>query len=133
MATSLGKGKFWIQACNTPLKNWPNVTFCSWGGVDEYKSANLAEGNQKAPFSIATIPRCREGATPFPGLVHFTLDPYLIMPSVKQGGIKYHILSLWYDLTWDWTLVFHDYKLLILGWNTWSYITVSKQMIIKDK
>ena len=37
-----------------------------------------------------------EGATPFPGLIHFTLDPYLIMLSVKQGGIKYHFLSLWY-------------------------------------
>ena len=47
-----------------------------------------------------------EGATPFPGLLHFTLDPYLIMLSVKQGGIKYHFLSFWYDLTWDWTLVF---------------------------
>ena len=23
----------------------------------------------------------------------------------KQGGIKYHFLSLWYDLTWDWTTV----------------------------
>ena len=31
-----------------------------------------------------------EGATPFPGLVHFTLDPYIIMLSIKQGGIKYH-------------------------------------------
>ena len=37
-----------------------------------------------------------EGATPFPGLLNFTLDPYLIMLSVKQGGIKYHLLSLWY-------------------------------------
>ena len=44
-----------------------------------------------------------EGATPFPGLLHFTLDPYLIMLSVKQGGIKYHFLSLWYDSTSDWT------------------------------
>ena len=43
----------------------------------------------------------RKGATPFPGLLHFTLDPYLIMLSIKQGGIKYHFLSLWYDLTWD--------------------------------
>ena len=42
-----------------------------------------------------------EGATPFPGLLYFTLDPYLIMPSVNQGGIKYHFLSLWYDSTWD--------------------------------
>ena len=25
------------------------------------------------------------------------------MLSVKQGGIKYHVLSRWYD--WDWTLV----------------------------
>ena len=44
-----------------------------------------------------------EGATPYPGLLHFTLDLYLIMLSVKQGGIKYHFLSLWYDSTWDWT------------------------------
>ena len=27
------------------------------------------------------------------------------MLSVKQGGIKYHFLSLWYDSTWDWTEV----------------------------
>ena len=27
------------------------------------------------------------------------------MLSVKQGGIKYHFLSLWYDLTWDQTQV----------------------------
>ena len=33
-----------------------------------------------------------EGATPFPGLLHFTLDPYLILLNVKKGGIKYHFL-----------------------------------------
>ena len=27
------------------------------------------------------------------------------MLSVKQGGIKYHFLSLWNDSTWDWTQV----------------------------
>ena len=27
------------------------------------------------------------------------------MLSVKQGGIKYYFLSLWYDSTWDWTQV----------------------------
>ena len=27
------------------------------------------------------------------------------MRSVKQDGIKYHFLNLWYDSTWDWTLV----------------------------
>ena len=30
------------------------------------------------------------------------------MLSVKQGGIKYHFLSLWYDSTWDWTQVSQD-------------------------
>ena len=61
----------------------------------------IVEGNPKAPFSIATTPRCTGGRYSFPGLLYFTLDPYLIMLSVKQGGIKYHFLSLWYDSTWD--------------------------------
>ena len=47
-----------------------------------------------------------EGATLFPGLLHFTLDLYLIMLSVKQGNIKYHFLSFWYNSTWDWTPVY---------------------------
>ena len=67
--------------------------------------ATVVEGEPKAPFSIATTPRVGEGATPFSGLLHFTLNPYLIMLSVKQGSIKYHLLSLWYDSTWDWIQV----------------------------
>ena len=50
------------------------------------KLATIVEDDSKAPFSIATTPGCREGATPFPGLLHFTLDPYIIMLSVKQGA-----------------------------------------------
>ena len=69
------------------------------------KLATIVEGNPKAPFLIATTPMCRGGHYSFPGLLCFTLDPYLIMLSVKQGGIKYHFLSLWYDATWDWTQV----------------------------
>ena len=46
-----------------------------------------------------------EGATPFPGLLHFTPVLNLIMLSVKQVRIKYHFLSLWYDTTWDWNPV----------------------------
>ena len=38
-------------------------------------------------------------------LLHFTLDPYLITLSVKQGDIKYYFLSFWYDVTRDWTPV----------------------------
>ena len=50
----------------------------------------MVEDDLKAPFSIATTPWCWEGATPFPGLFHFTLDPYRIILSAKQGSIKYH-------------------------------------------
>ncbi len=68
---------------------------------ENIKLATIVEGDPKAPFSIATTPRCRGGRYSFPGLFNFTLDLYLIMLSVKQGGIKYHFLSLWYDSTWD--------------------------------
>ena len=63
--------------------------------LTEYKKllATIVEGNPKAPFSIATTPMCRGGRYSFPGLLYFTLDLYLIMLSVKQGGIKYHFLT----------------------------------------
>ena len=47
------------------------------------------KGDPKAPFSIGI----REGTTPFLGLLHFTLDPYFIMLSVKQGHTKYHFFE----------------------------------------
>ena len=47
--------------------------------------ATLVEGDPKAPCSIAITPRSRRGTIPFPGLL-------LIMLSVKQGGIKYHLV-----------------------------------------
>ena len=65
----------------------------------------VVEGDLKASFSIATTLRCRGVCNSFTWIAPLTLDPYLIMLSVKQGGIKYHFLSLWYDSTWDWTLV----------------------------
>ena len=61
------------------------------------KLATIDEDNPKAPFSIATTSRLKVGRNPFLGLLHFILDPYLIMLSVKQGVIKYHFFSLWYD------------------------------------
>ena len=63
------------------------------------KLANLVEGDPKAPFSIATTLRCRGGRYSFPWIA--PLYPYIIMLSVKQGGIKYHFLSLCYDSTWE--------------------------------
>ena len=56
------------------------------------------------------------------------------MLSVKQGDIKYHFLSLWYDSTRDWTQVSRPIgehsnhhvkdliiKSLVLDRNTWNY------------
>ena len=39
----------------------------------------------------------------FPWIAPPTLDQYLVILSVKQGSIKYHFLSLWYDSNWGWT------------------------------
>ena len=93
-----------LSPLNRPSGFWPCVKSCLVGGSDKY-SATVVEGDPKAPFSKATTPRCRGGRYSFPGLLHFTLDAYLIMLSVKQGVIKYHFLSLWYNSTWDWTQV----------------------------
>ena len=64
------------------VKSWPTVE----------------KGDRKAIFLIANTPRWSERNS-FRGLLHFTLGTYFIMMSVKQGDIKYHFLSLWYELT----------------------------------
>ena len=65
------------------------------------------------------------------------------MLSVKQGSIKYHFLSLWYDATWDWTQVSRAIgehsnpswnhlkicKLLELRIKTWNYNCLLKIII----
>ena len=61
------------------------------------KLATIVEGDLKAPFSIATTPRLvAEDTTPFTGLVHFTLDPYFIMLSIKEAasGIIFWIFGM---------------------------------------
>ena len=81
----------------------------------------LVEGNPKAPFSIVTTPRSRGECYSFPGLLHFTLDPYLIMLSVKQGGIKYHFFEslVWFDLGLNPGLPDHWWTLYSLGQYIW--------------
>ena len=49
----------------------------------------VVEYNQKVPFSIATTLICRDGRYFVPWFAPLTLDPYLIMLSVKQGRTKY--------------------------------------------
>ena len=55
--------------------------------------ATVIKGDLKALFLIATTLRCWGGHYFFPWIAPLTLDPYLLMKSVKQGDIKYHSLS----------------------------------------
>ena len=50
------------------------------------------------------------------------------MLSVKQGGIKYYFLSLWYDSTWDWTQVSRT-----IGEHSKHYANVQKGKILTAK
>ena len=61
--------------------------------------ATKVEGDPRAPFLIATTPWCRGGHYSF----HWIAPLYPWSLPYKQGGIRYHFLSLWYDSTWDWT------------------------------
>ena len=78
-----------------PATNWKNKYPTSdtkiIGDIYKVKLASVVEGYPKAPFSIATTPRCREGTTPFPGLLHLTLETYLIMVRVKHIYIYIYI------------------------------------------
>ena len=78
-----------------------DFTFQAWKDSKlKVKLVPLVEDDLKAPFSIATTPTYRGGRYTFRWIA--PLYPYL---SVKQGGIKYQFLNLWYDSTWDWTPV----------------------------
>ena len=66
------------------------VCACMYVLVRVCKLATVVDGNQKAPFSIATTPRCTGGRDSFPWTAPLYPRTYLILLSVKQGGIKYH-------------------------------------------
>ena len=51
------------------------------------------------------------------------------MLSVKQGGIKHHFLSLWYDSTWDWTQVSRAIGQKIQTWGNCDEFISAKNII----
>ena len=54
-----------------------------YGLVSKVKLATIVEGEPKGSLFDSLLHQgVGEGATPFSGLLHFTLDPYLIMLSV---------------------------------------------------
>ena len=80
--------------------SWIDRSEKQWHYLNKVKLEAAVEGDLKAPLLIATTLRCA-GATLFQGLTHFTLDPHLIMPSVKQGSIKYHFFWV-FGMTRPW-------------------------------
>ena len=75
-------------------KTWINIS----------KMATVVEADTKAPFSKASTPKCWGRRNSFFWVALFTFGLLLIMLDFKQGGIKHHFLSLWYDSTRDWVL-----------------------------
>ena len=57
------------------------------------------------PFQYILYWGVRVGAIFTQEKLHFILDTYLIMLSIEQGIIKYHFFNLWYNTTWNWTLI----------------------------
>ena len=80
------KNYLFDRDCNTGrvAEVLPNILQC----IRKLKLATVVEDDPKAPFSIASTPRCRGERTLSPGLLNFILDSYFIMLNVKQGGIK---------------------------------------------
>ena len=62
--------------------------------LNKSEFADLSRGLPEGFLFNSYYASVGEGATPFPVLFHFTLDPYLIILSATQDGIKYHFLSL---------------------------------------
>ena len=77
----------------------------------------MVEGDPKAPFSLATTPRCKRECN--------SIDPYLTMLSVKQGDIKYHFWIFGMTrpgIDWDPGLLNHWWTLYSL--DQWPYIYI---------
>ena len=72
----------------------------TWNQVCANQWLIIKLATRRLPFQYLLHRDVGEGAPPFPGMLPFTLDMYLILLSVKQGGIKYHFLKflVWREL-----------------------------------
>ena len=62
--------------------------------VSKSKVSDLSQEWPKGSLSNSYYRGVGEGAIPFLGLLHFTLDPYLIMLSARQGGIFFSVFGM---------------------------------------
>ena len=69
------------------------------------KLVTLVKGDPKVPFSIATTSRCTGGHYSIPWIAPlYSWSPtYNAECYARQHQVSF--LGLWYDSTWDWTLV----------------------------
>ena len=64
-----------------------------WLGFMAYQPL-LVDGDQKAPFSTATTLRCSGGHYSFSGLLHFTINTYLILLSKEVSSTIFKVLGM---------------------------------------
>ena len=58
------------------------------------KLAAVVKSNQRTPFSWARHRGAGDGDTPFPGLLHFTLDMYQILLSKKASSTIFKVFGM---------------------------------------
>ena len=87
----------------------------------------------KGSFTKATIPRCRGGCNSFPCIARLILDPYIIMLSVKQRGVKCHFwvfsidVSIYMGPMWllITLLIIMLYPFLFQNWKYYTITTIN--------
>ena len=116
---SRGMNKDWI--CNIYIYIYIYIymyIYISWSTV--------VESDLKASFSIVNTPMCKWGFYSFPWVAPLTVDPVLIMLSVKEGGIINHFLIFWYNSTCShWKMSNHSFHIYI-----YIYIYIIKYILI---
>ena len=97
----------------------------------QVKLVTVVKGDLKAPFSLATTVRCKEGHCSFLWIV--PLYPWCIPYNAECWARSYQVsffLSLWYDLTWaidkHSTHSVNDFKNLSFMSSNWA-IGIQKQ------
>ena len=91
---------------NNWIKTFPWVISAKWNANSLVQNLNLGhcvyfqwryllhQGRLYFYISKYSLFSVIRPTTPFPGLLHFTLDLYFIVLSVKHGGIKYHYVIM---------------------------------------
>ena len=80
-------------------ENWQKDICSNWINpvISKSKDGDRSRGQPEGSLFNGYYTEAWGRATPFLGLLHFILDTYLIILSIKQRDIKYRFLSLWIE------------------------------------